>query len=190
MSESVIKVYGALRICRWTGKLLEASNLVVLRESSFIHSNANLEVHGQGLLNLSGPGDIIEAQRLVLSLFYSIRLHSMVGMPFSAHIHIAKQEDQIQGAIYGPSIEILQKTFKLYHCYSMTNAPVGTIPQLFRYLVNPYRLTLCAKTPIEETQIDGFTMRSLKYNFTQLADLEKMPDTDAKLSNLHIYIPE
>ncbi|KAJ9701900.1 hypothetical protein PVL29_003914 [Vitis rotundifolia] len=54
--------------------LLEASNLVVLKESSVIHSNANLGVHGQGLLNLSGPGDWIEAQRLVLSLFYSIHV--------------------------------------------------------------------------------------------------------------------
>ena len=37
-----------------------------------MHSNANLGVHGQGLLNLLGPGDWIEAQHLVLSLFYSI----------------------------------------------------------------------------------------------------------------------
>ena len=44
------------------------------QESSVIHSNANLGVHGQGLLNLSGPGDLIEAQRLVLSLFYSIHV--------------------------------------------------------------------------------------------------------------------
>ncbi|GFS43868.1 hypothetical protein Acr_00g0087450 [Actinidia rufa] len=54
--------------------LLEASNLVVLREASVIHSNANLGVHGQGYLNLSGPGDVIEAQRLILSLFYSIKI--------------------------------------------------------------------------------------------------------------------
>ncbi|KAL5783356.1 hypothetical protein ACOSP7_008385 [Xanthoceras sorbifolium] len=93
MSDSIIKVYGALRMSvkiflMWNSKmfidgggditvatsLLEASNLVVLRESSVIHSNANLGVHGQGLLNLSGPGDRIEAQRLVLSLFYSIHV--------------------------------------------------------------------------------------------------------------------
>ncbi|MBA0699907.1 hypothetical protein Goari_001504, partial [Gossypium aridum] len=53
---------------------LEASNLVVLKESSVIQSNANLGVHGQGLLNLSGSGDKIQAQRLVLSLFYSIHV--------------------------------------------------------------------------------------------------------------------
>ncbi|KAJ9688259.1 hypothetical protein PVL29_014125 [Vitis rotundifolia] len=93
MSDSVIKIYGALRMSvkvhlMWNSKmlidgggdslvatsLLEASNLVVLKESSVIHSNANLGVHGQGLLNLSGPGDLIEAQRLILSLFYSINV--------------------------------------------------------------------------------------------------------------------
>ncbi|CAO2818012.1 unnamed protein product [Amaranthus hypochondriacus] len=93
MSDSVIKVYGALRMSvkmflMWNSQLLvdgggdaavatsllEASNLLVLRESSSIHSNSNLGVHGQGLLNLTGPGDLIEAQRLVLSLFYSIHI--------------------------------------------------------------------------------------------------------------------
>lgn len=49
-------------------------HLSVKQESSVIHSNANLGVHGQGLLNLSGPGDSIEAQRLVLSLFYNIHV--------------------------------------------------------------------------------------------------------------------
>ncbi|XVF49069.1 hypothetical protein PTKIN_Ptkin03bG0239400 [Pterospermum kingtungense] len=93
MSDSVIKIYGALRMSvkmhlMWNSKvlidggadaivatsLLEASNLVVLRESSVIHSNANLGVHGQGFLNLSGPGDMIEAPRLILSLFFSINV--------------------------------------------------------------------------------------------------------------------
>lgn len=49
-------------------------NHLTLQESSLIHSNANLGVHGQGLLNLSGPGDTIEAQHLVLSLFYNINV--------------------------------------------------------------------------------------------------------------------
>jgi hypothetical protein len=86
------QVYGALRMTvkmflMWNSELhldggggdttvstsmLEASNLFVLRGSSVIRSNANLGVHGQGFLNLTGPGDSIEAQRLVLSLFYRI----------------------------------------------------------------------------------------------------------------------
>ncbi|KAI4379802.1 hypothetical protein MLD38_006052 [Melastoma candidum] len=93
MSDSEIKVYGALRMTvkiflMWKSKmlmraggeaivktsLLESSNMIVLKESSVIHSNANLGVHGQGLLNLSGVGDWIEAQRLVLSLFYCIHV--------------------------------------------------------------------------------------------------------------------
>ncbi|CAI0409097.1 unnamed protein product [Linum tenue] len=88
-----VQVYGALRMTvkmflMWNSQmlidggedaavatsLLEASNLVVLRESSVIQSNANLGVHGQGLLNLSGPGDRIDAQRLVLSLFYRVHV--------------------------------------------------------------------------------------------------------------------
>jgi hypothetical protein len=40
-----------------------------------IHSNANLGIHGQGVLKLSGQGDTIEAQRLILSLFYNIAVH-------------------------------------------------------------------------------------------------------------------
>ncbi|KAL3535670.1 hypothetical protein ACH5RR_004131 [Cinchona calisaya] len=91
MSDSVIKIYGALRMsvkihlmlnskmlidgdgdAIVATSLLEASNLLVLKGSSIIHSNANLGVHGQGSLNLTGPGDLIEAQHLVLSLFYSI----------------------------------------------------------------------------------------------------------------------
>lgn len=93
MSDSIVKIYGGLRMTvkmhlMWNSKmlidaggdsiiatsLLEASNLLVLKESSMIHSNANLGVHGQGFLNLSGPGDTIEAERLILSLFYSINV--------------------------------------------------------------------------------------------------------------------
>ncbi|OAY65947.1 hypothetical protein ACMD2_10227 [Ananas comosus] len=54
--------------------MLEARNLVVLRHNSVISSNADLGVYGQGLLNLSGPGDGIRAQRLFLSLFYNIEV--------------------------------------------------------------------------------------------------------------------
>ncbi|VAH03176.1 unnamed protein product [Triticum turgidum subsp. durum] len=91
MSDSTIQVFGALRmsvkmLLMWNSRmvidggrdsgvatsLLEGSNLIVLRESSVLHSNANLGIHGQGVLNLSGNGDTIEAQRLILSLFYNI----------------------------------------------------------------------------------------------------------------------
>ncbi|XP_062116917.1 uncharacterized protein LOC133830853 isoform X2 [Humulus lupulus] len=56
--------------------LLEASNLVVLKESSRIRSTENLGVHGQGFLNLSESWNLIEAQSLILSLFYSVNVDS------------------------------------------------------------------------------------------------------------------
>lgn len=43
-----------------------------------IHSNGNLGIHGQGVLNLSGNGDTIEAQRLILSLFYNILVNQVI----------------------------------------------------------------------------------------------------------------
>lgn len=95
MSDSTVKVYGALRmsvkmLLMWNSKLeidggadamvgtsfLEASNLMVLKERSVICSNANLGVHGQGRLNLTGIGDTIKGQRLFLSLFYLIHVGS------------------------------------------------------------------------------------------------------------------
>ncbi|XP_056865906.1 uncharacterized protein LOC130511961 [Raphanus sativus] len=93
MSHSAIKVFGALRmnvkvflmlksrmfidgggVTILGTSMIEISNLLVLKESSVIQSNGNLGVHGQGLLNLTGTGDTIEAQRLILSLFYSIQV--------------------------------------------------------------------------------------------------------------------
>ncbi|XP_020083970.1 uncharacterized protein LOC109707240 isoform X3 [Ananas comosus] len=104
MSDSVIKVYGAFRmyvkmLLMWDStiqidgggnsdvstSMLEARNLVVLRHNSVISSNADLGVYGQGLLNLSGPGDGIRAQRLFLSLFYNIEVGP--GSLLQAPIH-------------------------------------------------------------------------------------------------------
>ncbi|KAI4315173.1 hypothetical protein L6164_028014 [Bauhinia variegata] len=91
MSDSIIKVFGALRVAikmllMWNSKIqiegggnavvtasvLEIRNLVVLRQNSVISSNTNLGLYGQGLLKLTGHGDAIKAQRLSLSLFYNI----------------------------------------------------------------------------------------------------------------------
>lgn len=91
ISYSVIKVYGALRVAvkmllmlnskievdgggdtMVATSVLEVRNLVVLKGSSVISSNANLALYGQGLLELSGPGDALKGQRLSLSLFYNV----------------------------------------------------------------------------------------------------------------------
>ncbi|XP_023635393.1 uncharacterized protein LOC17876163 [Capsella rubella] len=91
MSNSVIKVYGALRLVTKMllmlnsviqidgegnpavpSSVLEVRNLAVLTEKSIITSNANLGVYGQGMLTLTGLGDAIKGQRLSLSQFYNI----------------------------------------------------------------------------------------------------------------------
>ncbi|GFP99148.1 hypothetical protein PHJA_002058700 [Phtheirospermum japonicum] len=91
MSDSVIKVYGALRVsvkmllmlnsriqvdgggnAGVATSVFEVRNLLVLKDSSVISSNANLALYGQGLLKLTGQGDAIKGQRLSLSLFYNI----------------------------------------------------------------------------------------------------------------------
>lgn len=91
ISNSIIKVYGALRVAVKmllmlnsrievdgggsevvTTSVFEVRNLVVLKANSVIVSNANLALYGQGLLQLSGQGDAIKGQRLSLSLFYNI----------------------------------------------------------------------------------------------------------------------
>ncbi|KAL1531208.1 hypothetical protein AAHA92_33913 [Salvia divinorum] len=91
MSDSIIKVYGALRVsvkmllmlnsqiqvdgggnADVATSVLEVRNLVVLKDYSLICSNANLALYGQGLLKLTGVGDTIKGQRLSLSLFYNI----------------------------------------------------------------------------------------------------------------------
>lgn len=57
----------------------------MLQQNSVISSNGDLGVCGQGLLKLSGSGDVIEAQRLFLSLFYNIEVWTFVfsGIFFS-----------------------------------------------------------------------------------------------------------
>lgn len=46
----------------------------VCQEGSVIESSANLGMHGQGLLKLSGRGDSLRAQRLFVSLFYTVHV--------------------------------------------------------------------------------------------------------------------
>lgn len=92
--------------------------------------------------------------------------------------------EKMQAGIYGFNIKILEKNLKVYQCYSITNATIAIIPESYRYLEIPYQLTLSARTPIEEIHIDGLTMRSLKYNFTQLSGLEHIAESGPNIDVL------
>ncbi|KAL6555040.1 hypothetical protein OROGR_006298 [Orobanche gracilis] len=116
--------------------LLEASNLVVLRGSSMIHSTANLGLHGQGSLNLSGPGDVIEAQHLVLSLFYAIS----VG----------------PGSILRGPLENASDSNIAPRLYCQQNCPVELLHPLENCNVNAslsFTLQICR---VEDINIEGF----------------------------------
>ncbi|XP_058200955.1 replication protein A 70 kDa DNA-binding subunit D-like [Rhododendron vialii] len=82
-----------------------------------------------------------------------------------------KEENKIQATIFGYNIRILESSLKLYHTYFITNAGVTATPEIFRVLENKNQLAINARTPVEEMQIDGLTMRTIKYNFTPIAAL-------------------
>lgn len=49
-----------------------------VQEHSVISSNTNLALYGQGLLKLTGDGDVIRSQRLLLSQFYNITVRTIL----------------------------------------------------------------------------------------------------------------
>ncbi|CAM6085481.1 unnamed protein product [Calypogeia fissa] len=92
-TNSTVKVYGALKLqskmlflenstldieggedAFTSTSDLEASSVASLKDGSVIVSNSNLGMHGQGLLKLNGSGDVIKAERLFISLFFTIRV--------------------------------------------------------------------------------------------------------------------
>lgn len=93
----------------------------------------------------------------------------------------------MQSIIYGDNIEILANKLKLYHTYAITNPAVTKIRNEFRFLDKMHQLVISAKSPVEEIKIDGFSQRSLQFNFTPLSDLNTIQHTDAKIGNLYPY---
>ncbi|KAK9715457.1 hypothetical protein RND81_06G166800 [Saponaria officinalis] len=160
MSDSLIKVYGALRMTvkmhlmlnskimiEGNGdsivstSLLETSNLLVLKGSSLIHSTANLGIHGQGYMNLSGAGNVVEAQRLVLSLFFSIN----VG-----------PDSVLRGPLKNASAHIVTP-----HLYCDEKCPVEILHPPEDCNVNsslPFTLQVCR---VEDVKVDGFVEGSV-----------------------------
>lgn len=87
----------------------------------------------------------------------------------------------MQATIFGYDIKVLEHTLKLYHAYSITNAAVSETPEKFRFLKNKHQLAISARTPVEEIQIDGLTLGTMKYNFTPIVALPQIRDPDPKL---------
>ncbi|KAG5552505.1 hypothetical protein RHGRI_010554 [Rhododendron griersonianum] len=92
-----------------------------------------------------------------------------------------KEGNKMQATIFGYNIRILQNTLKMYHTYCITNAAVGQTPEKYRFLENKYQLAINARTPVEEIQIDGLTLRTMRYNFTPITAISQVRVTDPKI---------
>ncbi|KAG5512700.1 hypothetical protein RHGRI_038883 [Rhododendron griersonianum] len=91
---------------------------------------------------------------------------------------------KIQAAIFGNNIKILENTLQLYHPYSISNAAVITTPKQYRFLEQRCQLIISAHSPVEGKKIGGLTQRSIKFNFTPLADLGQIKVPDPSLDIL------
>lgn len=80
---------------------------------------------------------------------------------------------------------------ELYHTYAITNATVTTTVEQFRFLEQKCQLTISARSPVESKKIDGLTQRSIKFNFTPLANLGQIKDPDPSLGSFqyHFTVP-
>ncbi|XP_058197745.1 uncharacterized protein LOC131313452 [Rhododendron vialii] len=94
------------------------------------------------------------------------------------------QGNKMQNMIYGDNIEILANTLKLYHTYAITNAIVMRIKEQLRFLNKLHQLVISAKSPVEEIKINGFSQKSLQFNFTPLSDIHAVQRTDVKIDAL------
>ncbi|KAG5557534.1 hypothetical protein RHGRI_007691 [Rhododendron griersonianum] len=92
-----------------------------------------------------------------------------------------KEGNKMQATIFGYNIRILQNTLKMYHTYCITNAAVGQTLEKFRFLENKYQLAINARTPVKEIQIDGLTLRTLRYYFTPISAISQVRVSDAKI---------
>lgn len=95
------------------------------------------------------------------------------------------QGNKMQSMIYEDNIKILAKTLKLYYTYAITNAVVTRIKEQFRFLNKMHQLVISAKSPVEKIKIDGFSQRSLQFNFTPLTHVHVVQGTDAKIGNVY-----
>ncbi|KAL3690273.1 hypothetical protein R1sor_016582 [Riccia sorocarpa] len=156
MTDAVIIVYGALKLqvkmlfmvnsrlqieggsdSLTSTSELEASSIAVLREGSVIRSNSNLGLHGQGLLKLNGSGDIIKAERLFISLFFTLAIGegSILQAPLDYDSPLSDKTSQI-------------------HCMRTTCPAEVTSPSedCTLNITSPFTLQICR---VEDIMIDG-----------------------------------
>ncbi|XP_058186447.1 replication protein A 70 kDa DNA-binding subunit B-like [Rhododendron vialii] len=94
----------------------------------------------------------------------------------------------MQATVFGYNIKIFESSLKLYHTYSITNPTVSPTPEMFHFLKNKNQLGINARTPVEEIEIDGLTMRTMKYNFTPITSLQQIKEANPRLDVLFVIL--
>lgn len=61
---------------------------------------------------------------------------------------------------------------------------ITEVDEKYKIVDNKYQWFLYARTPIEETSIDGLTIRTLNHNFTPIAALDYDTNPDTSIGNL------
>ncbi|KAG5544391.1 hypothetical protein RHGRI_016969 [Rhododendron griersonianum] len=98
------------------------------------------------------------------------------------------EENRMQATVFGYDIKVFESSLKLYHTYSITNPTVRLTPEMFRFLENKNQLGINARTPVEEIEIDGLTMRTMKYNFTPINSLQQIKEANPRLDVLFVIL--
>ncbi|KAG5561562.1 hypothetical protein RHGRI_004567 [Rhododendron griersonianum] len=99
-----------------------------------------------------------------------------------------KEENRMQATVFGYNIKVFESSLKLYHTYSITNPTVRLTPEMFPFLENKNQLGINARTPVEEIEIDGLTMRTMKYNFTPITSLQQIKEANPRLDVLFVIL--
>ncbi|KAH7836413.1 hypothetical protein Vadar_000954 [Vaccinium darrowii] len=110
--------------------------------------------------------------------------------PYQKLMLLDTQGTVVQATIFGSDIAILAYTLHIYRMYCMSNATVQPVPLQHKIIENEYQWILYARTPIEETPVDGLNIRSLTYNFTPFENLVDQTQAreivDAIFAILHV----
>ncbi|KAH7846156.1 hypothetical protein Vadar_010559 [Vaccinium darrowii] len=111
------------------------------------------------------------------------RTTSKIAKPYQRIVLQNAEGTRIQGTI-GEDIAILSNTLKMFQTYSISNATVDKLDVQHRFVDHCFQLKISARTPIQAKLIDGLTIRTLKFNFTPIADIASIDDVDAKIDML------
>lgn len=110
------------------------------------------------------------------------RTTSKIAKPYQRILLQEAEGTKIQGTIFGEDIAILSNTLKMFQ--TISNATVNRLDVQHRFVDHPFQLKISARTPIQAKLIDGLTIRTVKFNFTPVADTGIIEDVDNKIDML------